>query len=509
MRVLALWCPDWPVTAAGFEPADPVAVMEAARVCSTSVAARASGVRVGLRRRDAEARCPGLTVLGRDVAQEARAFEPVVTAIAELTPKVEQTRPGLLSLDVRGPARYCGGEIALRRQVLAAAGAAVPAGGPPPRVGIAEGRFAAVVAARHDTIVAAGQTGAFLAPRPTSALGQSDLVDLLGRLGVHRLGEFAALPRAAVLARFGRDVARLHDLASGIDTEPIRVETPEDQVAVQVELDPPAERAETALFYARPLAEDLLGRLAGRGHGCARVCIEAETEHGEAMSRMWRGDDDTLGVEEIVERLRWQLDGWLSATSTETAPTAGVAVLRLVADEVVPASGRQLALWGGRTDADRRALRGLDRLSAMLGTGSVYTAALAGGRSPADRVLLIPWGEPAPPSTAGRPWPGRHPSPAPATVYPKPLPAEVLDAAGTAVWVSARGLVSTDPARLSVGRGPAATIVDWGGPWTTDERFWDTQARRRHARIQVLTDTGDAHLCVLVAGQWWVEATYD
>ncbi|MHB1930770.1 MAG: DNA polymerase Y family protein [Acidimicrobiales bacterium] len=509
MRVLALWCPDWPVTAAGFVPSDRVAVMEAARVCSTSAAARTAGVGVGLRRREAEARCSGLTVLVRDRVQEARAFEPVVAAIAGLTPKVEQTRPGLLSLDVRGPARYFGGEIAFRQLVLAAAGTAVPAGGPPPRVGIADGRFAAVLAARDDLIVAAGAAGAFLAPLPTSVLGQSDLVDLLGRLGVRRLGELAALPRASVLARFGVEVARLHDLSRGVDTDRIQADTRPEEVAVQTELDPPAERAESALFYARPLAEELLRRLAGRGHGCARVRIEAETDHGEAMSRLWRGDEDALGVAEIVERLRWQLDGWLSGAHTDATPTAGVAVLRLVADEVVPASGRQLALWGGRTDADRRAVRGLDRLSGMLGTGAVYTAALAGGRSPADRVVLIPWGDPAPPTTVALPWPGRHPPPAPATVYPEPLPADVADTAGAAVRVSARGRVSATPARLSIDGGPWATVADWAGPWTTDERFWDTNGRRRHARIQVLTGTGDAHLCVLVAGRWWIEATYD
>ena len=48
-------------------------------------------------------------------AAEARAFEPVVAAVAELSPLVEVAVPGMLALDTRGPARYCRSETALAR----------------------------------------------------------------------------------------------------------------------------------------------------------------------------------------------------------------------------------------------------------------------------------------------------------------------------------------------------------------------------------------------------------
>ena len=58
-RVVALWCPDWPVVAArrrGQAPEDgPVAVLEAGRVLAASREARAEEVGAGLRRREAEA----------------------------------------------------------------------------------------------------------------------------------------------------------------------------------------------------------------------------------------------------------------------------------------------------------------------------------------------------------------------------------------------------------------------------------------------------------------------
>ena len=94
-RVLAVWCPDWPVTAAGIEAAVPGAVVVQGRIAACTAAARAEGVRRGQRLRDAQRRCPGLIVRDRDSGAEGRLFETVVAAVAELTPRVEVVRPGL------------------------------------------------------------------------------------------------------------------------------------------------------------------------------------------------------------------------------------------------------------------------------------------------------------------------------------------------------------------------------------------------------------------------------
>ena len=118
MRVLALWSPDWPVTAAAraahVTPDRPAAVVVANRVLACSAVARAAGIRRGLRRREAQARCPELVVLARDADRDARLFEPVVAAVEEMAPGVEVIRPGLLALPVRGPAGWFGRERAQR-----------------------------------------------------------------------------------------------------------------------------------------------------------------------------------------------------------------------------------------------------------------------------------------------------------------------------------------------------------------------------------------------------------
>src|SRR5438270_4856293 len=114
MRALAVGCPRWPIVAHALPPDEPAAIFFANRVVAASVEAVANGVRKGMRRREAQSRCPEVAVLTHDPARDARAFEPIVAAIEAFGPRVEVVRPGLCVMAARGPARYFGGEDALR-----------------------------------------------------------------------------------------------------------------------------------------------------------------------------------------------------------------------------------------------------------------------------------------------------------------------------------------------------------------------------------------------------------
>ncbi|MEU7173108.1 DNA polymerase Y family protein [Micromonospora tulbaghiae] len=592
-RTLLLWCPDWPVLAAEIVdevPAtDPVVVLHANRVIACSERARAEGIRRGLRRREAQGRCPHLTVVDHDPGRDVRAFEPVVAAVEEVVAGVEVIRPGACATAARGPSRYLGGEEAAAERIVehVAQSCAVES-----QVGIADGVFAAGLAAREGRIVAPGGTREFLAARPVEALGRPALADLLRRLGVRTLGDFAALAAGDVLARFGFDGALAHRLAGGRDDRPLAVRQPPADLTVTADYDEPIDRVDAAAFAARTLAERLHERLAGYGLACTRLGIEAVTAHGQELHRVWR-HDGLLTAAAIADRVRWQLDGWLSGSNgrggTRPArPTAGIVRLRLVPDGVLAQAGLQPGLWGETGEERERAHRALSRVQGILGPEAVVTAVLGGGRSPADQVRLVPWGDervparpgpqplpPAPPAAvppvpagsvsgvaasrpvpagsaaapasgvtpsrpaagaapgaasapvvvppggragrrAGRgravaepPWPGRIPPPSPAVVLPTPLPADVRDAAGEPVVVSARLAVSAAPARLTVGAGRPAEITGWAGPWPVDERWWAPAEARRRARFQVCLADGAALLLAVEGGQWLVEAIYD
>ncbi len=412
VRVLALWSPDWPVTAAahaaGVPPHQPAAVFVAGRVLACSAVARTQGVRRGLRRREAQARCPELAVLAPDPDRDARAFEPVVVAVEELAPGVEILRPGLVALPSRGPASWFGGELTaaerLVDQVAARTGVEVQAG-------FADGLFAAVLAARRAVAVAPGDTPAFLAALGVEELDRepdidrSALVDLLRRLGLRSLGAFAALDPADVASRFGADAVLCHRLARGLDPRPPLRRRPPEELTVEAELDPPVDRVDAAAFAARGLAERLHATLAGHGLACTRLGVTAHTAAGEELHRIWRCAEP-LTPAATVDRVRWQLDAWL--TNRRHTPEDGAVVrLRLVPEETVAAGALQRGLWGETGEADERAGRALVRVQALLGPESVVTAVLGGGREPAERIRLVPWGddraEPDPPPAASSP----------------------------------------------------------------------------------------------------------
>jgi protein ImuB len=539
--VLTLWCPSWPVVAAGATPGTPVAVLRANVVIAASPSAQAEGVHPGVRRREAQRTCPGLVVVDHDPGRDARAFEPVLHAVERFTPLVELTRPGACTFTTRGPSRYHGGDTALAvlvaraaAEVLGAVGVAVAG---LPGVGVADGRFTALVAARRAATPAAGpsppivvvdrgESPAYLAPDPVGALADPELtgalssveaaeraalVDLLPRLGLRTLGAFAALDTADVAARFGTVGRLVHRLAAGLDERPPAARRPPAELTVSLELDPPAQQVGPVVFAAKHLADVLHARLAADGLAATRVIVQAETEHGEHHERGWRGDG-ALGPAAIAERVRWQLDGWAQGP---TAPTGGITVVRLVPDEVVADTGRQLGFWGGLTQADERATRAVARLVGVCGPEAVTVPEWRGGRDPADLVALVPAAgveltgrsRAVGPSSLAGPWPGRVPTPTPSLVHPEPIPVEVHDADGQLVTVSGRGLASAPPARLVLG-GRSHDVVAWAGPWPVEERWWDPVNRRRRARFQLVTERGAAYLAVLEGGAWAVTATY-
>ncbi len=532
-RTLVAWCPDWPLVAAGMADR-PAAVLKSDRVVASTASARAEGVSVRQRRREAEAACPGLTIAEENPARDVRAFETVASAIGRFSPLVEVTRPGVCSLPARGPARYFGGEESLAAAIAGAASEAVAGIGgpsaPPCRVGIADTPFAAKLAAHAAAgavlVVAPGMaaTAEWLAPFPLGVLGVGEIADLLGRLGIHRLGQLAAMDEGLVSARFGSEGARAHRLARGLDDHRLALSEPPADLCVQRELDDPVERVETLAFIAAGLAEELMVRLASRGWACTRLLVEASTEHAEELSRWWRADRP-FTAKAMVDRVRWQLEGWIASgtssrgSSLADGPSVGIALVRLTAGEVVFASGRQLGLPEmtglpgsslGVAERTERVERAVARVQGLLGHEAVAVPSLVGGRSPGERVTLVPYGEPRdlrPPEPG--PWPGRLPLPAPAIVHAAPITVTLRDAAGVPVEVSGRGRLSGVPCGVFIGPGEARSVVAWAGPWPYDERWWDPTLHRRRARMQVLLDDGSAHVLVLERGRWAIEATYD
>lgn len=510
-RCLALWFPSWPVTAwalaTGEDPSQQVAVVSRNRVIACSAAARAEGVLLGQRRREAQSRCAELKVIPVDEARDSLEFAPLVTAVEQLSPGVQVITPGTCVLLSSGLANYVGSEAEAAEVLLERI--VTDFGISDGRIGIADGMFAAIQAARSAApvrLVPAGTAPTFLAPLPVARLGDEGLSALLPRLGIHTLGDFAALSTEAVRDRFGLLGVRLHRQARGVDAAVVQPRVPSADFVRKLEFEPPLARIDQVAFTAKATVEEFIATIADAGLVCTELRIEVTGDRDEFVARAW-GTPGVFDAAAVIDRIRWQLQAAVGA-ELQSAVT-GLCLEPLVLDEL---ADHTPGLFGQGTSEKLNHV--LSRVQAMLGHEGVLTPQLGGGRWLAERQVLVPWGDrPQQSSGAGelapadRPWPGRLPDPLPATVFPELLPVRLLDGEA-AVRVSQRGQLRGIPTRL-VADQDSLTVIGWAGPWPIEERAWDPQRHRQGYRFQVVDGLGTAWLLLLSGDRWWAEGRYD
>jgi protein ImuB len=248
--------------------AGPVALApEAGRqqvVGEVSAAAEAHGVIAGMRVGEALARCPDIRLVPPDPDGVRGEWRGVLDRLERIGANVESDRAGEAYFDADGLHGIHGGDLdgvlLATRRVLDR---------PAARIGAAPSRFAARAAALSvrprrrsgPVVVDARAVRGFLSPLPVALLRArpelEELPETLDRLGVRTLGELAALPKSAMVERFGHAGVLALDLASGRDTR-LEPRKPPEPVAERLALPEAAsgmqlERA-LELLIARVLA---------------------------------------------------------------------------------------------------------------------------------------------------------------------------------------------------------------------------------------------------------------
>lgn len=507
-RHLVLWLPDWPVRSAlGAPPGDqPVAVVHANTVVACSASARAQGVRRGQRRRLAQTHSPSLRILPSDPLQEQRTFIPVLRLLEELVPGIQPLRPGLVALRARGAARYYGGEEQAAQHLIDALAAHTHPGS---RAGVADGLFTAEQAARLTDatgsdpvrVVAQGGSRDFLAPLPVQVLGDEQITSLLMRLGVRTLADFAALEVGHVRDRLGERGVRLYDLAAGADSRPLTPQAPEPQLAREIVFDSPLAQAEQVAFAVRQTADAVASGLAELSQVCTEVRIDLTDDDGGVSSRVWM-HPTSFEASDLVDRVRWQLEGVAATFTTTERVGAGILEVRITPTRVDDSAHHQPGLFG--QGPEQRLHHAVSRVQALLGHRGVVTPQVTGGRRLAERQLFQPWGDKSSHErNAALPWPGSLPAPLPSEVFIPPLPARVTGADGTSPTIDERGMLSAPPARIE-----EATVLSWAGPWPLRERGWDADRARTAQRFQIVDESQRAWLALWEDGSWWIEGRY-
>src|SRR5262245_6382800 len=273
------------VVGAGFDPGvgvRPSLALHSPIVLACSRAAWTAGVRLGMTAGAARFAAPELRVVSADPQLERETVRAIADGLLGVSAVVDTGgRVGAggahLAMYCEVPSKTRGATFGDRLlELLDTFGLAA-------RIGIADDRFTAWVAAAHGAdggaprvaredrgvvIVPRGGSAAFLAPRPLSLLAITPEVQhMLEALGVRTLGEFAALPAPSVARPLEADYQALARGDSGSALRPYAPEAP-----IREEL---VVRHDGSLFGGAAAVVARAGRgaprLAGGGGGARRV----------------------------------------------------------------------------------------------------------------------------------------------------------------------------------------------------------------------------------------------
>lgn len=442
---------------------------------------------------EAQAIHPPLTVIDANEDRDAAIFEAIVDGLDDVASSIEVLRPGLVAVNLQAAANYHGSEE-LAASMLVDAGARI---GVDSFAGVADEIPTAIIAARASAVVAVGQSAKFLAAQPTNilraeaALGCDEkTVRAFEALGLHTMGDLAALSPKSVATRFGREGLRCLDVACGVEDRLVAPALAMPDFAVTMVPEEPIVRVDEAAFAARHLAARLHEKLQRVGMVCQRLTIVAAMGEKE-LKRTWR-TAEPLSEENTAQRVRWQLDGWLSKGNV------GAVDALTLEPECSPAQAREL--WG--VQSEETMSRVVAQVQSTLGTEAVVQPYQAGGRGVADRIRCAPYGEQVEPDT--RQWVGAMRGPLPASIRHPAARVRLLAQDGGDVRLI-DAMLASHPTSLRWG-GKEFAVTGWAGPWPVDDAWW--RGGEPCVRLQVTTEGPRGWLLVWAAGQWRLEAEY-
>jgi len=517
-RTLVLWCPGWSLVSAYGDdslpevvPGIPVAILHKGLVSECSPEASASGVRVGMRRRDAHLMCPGLVLSTRNDERDRDAFDRVLIDLAQCVSEHSLLSPGLVAFHARGLARFYGSEDAGARMVMDALTVSQPLA--TARVGIADDLFTGVIAAHHTSegyplrSVGAGESAAFLSDISVSALDDEATVSLLLRLGVTTLGGFVALGSEAIRDRLGVTGERLYRLASGGGDRYLTLSGAPLNVSRKVELPEALVSVDQVSFALRVPTEDYATTLSDAGVVCTQVQITLGFDNDTTHQRLWR-HPRYFQASDLVDRVRWQLEQcFRNRQDEESAFPLAVAWVGFDAVSPEDSSAHEPGLWGQGPDS--RVHHVLSRIQGMVGAGGVLTARPRVARVAAEAHVLTPWGDSPQIEDAPGPLPGALPSPLPGTVFATPPEVTLISESGDYIVVSEQSQLSALPYWMVSG-DRRVKLRSWAGPWPVWERWWDPTRSRFLHRVQLVDDNGMGWLVSAHdRHHWYLEARYD
>jgi DNA polymerase-4 len=294
-------------------------------VNTCSYEARKFGVRSALPIAQARRLCPQGIYLQSDFAFYAPASKQFHAILRDYTPAVEPAGTDEAYLDVAGSERLFGNAATIAKDI---------------RRRVTE-----------EIVVPAGAEAEFLAPRPIRELPMvgPKLAESLAALGVRTIGEIAALPESALVARFGQHGADLRARALGIYEAPVlsgRGEAKTISREITFETDVADRRRLRAVI--RGEADRVAADLARQGKAARTVTLKLRFPPFETLTRSVTPGSNLELADEIFSAGAALFEGAWEQNGRRPVRLLGVGVANLVE------RARQLRL-GETGDASRLA----------------------------------------------------------------------------------------------------------------------------------------------------------
>ena len=256
------------------------------KVFAVNEKARCAGVDCGMTKLQVET-CADLVLRERSLSQEATSHAALLDCAQSFSPRVEETAPDTVILDLNGMETLFGPPAKIARRLAEHAFEL----GLECSVAVAPNPDTAMLAARGFsgvTVIPEGKEAEQLGSLPVGVLlaGKRDeeestqLLETLQRWGIRSLRELAALPDVALSERLGQRGVFLQKLARGETSRTLVPAEPPLMFEETVELEHPLMLLEPLAFLLSRMLEQLCARLGGRALATQELRLELELQNG-------------------------------------------------------------------------------------------------------------------------------------------------------------------------------------------------------------------------------------
>ncbi len=431
-------------------------------VVAANEAAVRAGIALGMARAQAQ-QFSGVAIRQRSRGQEEATHTALLDLGLSVSPRLEDTAPDTVILDLAGLHSLFGSEEEIARQLTQGASRF----GLATQVAVASNPDAAIHAARGFpgiTLIPPGEESRRLGCLPVSVLSPSvEVLETLERWGVRTCQALAALPVLELSERLGQDGVRLHELARGVRSRSLALAEPALNFVEEMELEHGVAELEPLAFLLGRLLDQLCARLAARSLAASAIRLQfrLETNPPSTFEKVLSLPVPMRDSKMLLRLLRLQLQAG--------PPTAPILKLVLAADPSAPRVVRGGLFLPRGPDPEKLELT-IARLANLVGDGNIGSPELVDTHRPGEfrvrRFLPL-----SAASAANRQQENEIAPGAGFRVF-RPAPrANVMLRDGRPARVSFRGLRGD----VAAASGPWRTSGDWwrDDPWQQDE--WDLE----------------------------------